>query len=252
MHSLAIGDFNSWMSISLPHPLNAAVIGANGGIGAALVAALAASDRVESVAAFARSAGIGAPDPKVASGLLDLLDPASITAAAATVTSPLDLVIVATGLLRDPEAGFAAARRRQARPELRRQRDRSGAGRAGLPAEAADRPPHCICRIVGAVGSIGDNRLGGWYAYRASKAALNQLIRTLAIEHARKNPLGVCVALHPGTVDTPLSKPFQRGVAADKLFTPVQAAARLLEVVDRLTPADSGGLFAWDGTRIAP
>ena len=79
------------------------------------------------------------------------------------------------------------------------------------------------------MGSIEDNRLGGWYGYRASKAALNMLVRSLAVELARTRPLAVCVALHPGTVDTELSRPFQRNVAEEKLFTPAYAAERLLE-----------------------
>ena len=107
--------------------------------------------------------------------------------------------------------------------------------------------------IIGArIGSIGDNKLGGWYGYRASKAALHQLIRTLAIEERRRNDRAVVVALHPGTVDTALSQPFQAGVRADRLFTPARAAVQLLDVIDGLTPPDSGRIFAWDGTEITP
>ena len=100
------------------------------------------------------------------------------------------------------------------------------------------------------VGSIGDNRLGGWYSYRAAKAAQNQLIHTAAIEAARKSRALICCTLHPGTVDTGLSKPFQAGVKPEKLFTPERAAAQLLDVLAGLTPADSGGFFAWDGQPI--
>jgi NAD(P)-dependent dehydrogenase (short-subunit alcohol dehydrogenase family) len=100
------------------------------------------------------------------------------------------------------------------------------------------------------VGSIADNRLGGWYGYRASKAALHMLIRTAAVELARRNPMALCVALHPGTVDTGLSKPFQANVSGDRLFSPDEAAARLLSVLDRLVPEDSGQAFAWDGSRL--
>ena len=102
------------------------------------------------------------------------------------------------------------------------------------------------------VGSIGDNRLGGWVGYRSAKAALNQIIRTLAIELGRTHPHAILVGLHPGTVDTGLSAPFQRNVAADRLFTPDQSATRLLDVLDRLTPADSGGCFDHAGDRIVP
>ncbi|MEL0133620.1 MAG: SDR family NAD(P)-dependent oxidoreductase [Rhodobiaceae bacterium] len=104
--------------------------------------------------------------------------------------------------------------------------------------------------ISARVGSISDNRLGGWYAYRASKAALNQLMRTLSIELARANPNGCVATLHPGTVDTNLSKPFQGGVPADKLFTADYSAGCLWQVLDRLGPGDTGQLHAWDGSVI--
>ena len=104
--------------------------------------------------------------------------------------------------------------------------------------------------ISARVGSVSDNRLGGWYGYRASKAALNQLMRTLSIELARANPNACVATLHPGTVDTDLSKPFQGNVPADKLFTADDAAAHLWRVLDGLTPADTGTLFAYDGSVI--
>jgi NAD(P)-dependent dehydrogenase (short-subunit alcohol dehydrogenase family) len=100
------------------------------------------------------------------------------------------------------------------------------------------------------VGSIGDNRLGGWYAYRASKAAQNMVTRNLAIELRRRARGIICVSLHPGTVDTGLSKPFQRGVPGHKLFTPEQAAAKLLSVIDSLDGESNGKFYAWDGSEI--
>ena len=100
------------------------------------------------------------------------------------------------------------------------------------------------------VGSISDNRLGGWHAYRASKAALNQLLRTIAIEHARTSSEGIVIGLHPGTVDTGLSKPFQRGVKT--LFTPARSAGHLLAVIDAAAPAMSGRVYDWQGAEIAP
>ncbi len=102
------------------------------------------------------------------------------------------------------------------------------------------------------VGSISDNRAGGWHSYRASKAALNQYVRTQAIEWQRSNPASICVALHPGTVDSAMSAPFQRGVPPEKLFTPAFSAQALLAVLDRLEPEQSGRIFAWDGQEIAP
>ncbi len=100
------------------------------------------------------------------------------------------------------------------------------------------------------VGSISDNRLGGWYGYRASKAALNQLIRTLSIEWSRTARDSICVGLHPGTVDTALSAPFQGNVSAGSLFTPAHSAGALLQVLDQLTPAQTGRVFAWDGLEV--
>ncbi len=95
------------------------------------------------------------------------------------------------------------------------------------------------------VGSIGDNKTGGWYSYRASKAALNMLVKTAAIEIARKRPLAVVAALHPGTVVSPLTRP----VIGDRAATaPADAATNLLEVLDALAPDDSGGFRAWDGS----
>ena len=100
------------------------------------------------------------------------------------------------------------------------------------------------------VGSIEDNRLGGWYAYRASKAAQNMYTRTLAIEWARSRRNVICVALHPGTTDTDLSRPFQGNVPEGKLFGVERTVAQLLAVIDRLQPADTGQFLAWDGERI--
>jgi NAD(P)-dependent dehydrogenase (short-subunit alcohol dehydrogenase family) len=107
-----------------------------------------------------------------------------------------------------------------------------------------------LANVSARVGSIGDNRLGGWYAYRASKSAQNMFTRTLAIELARRAPNAICVALHPGTVDTDLSRPFQRNVAPGRLFDPDRAASQLLAVVDGLTPEQSGSFLAWDGAPI--
>jgi NAD(P)-dependent dehydrogenase (short-subunit alcohol dehydrogenase family) len=104
--------------------------------------------------------------------------------------------------------------------------------------------------ISAKVGSIADNRLGGWHSYRASKAALNMMVRNFAIELGRSNPVAIAVTLHPGTVDTPLSRPFQRNVPTEKLFTAEQSATYLLGVIDGLTPTDTGTLKSWDGSTL--
>jgi len=104
--------------------------------------------------------------------------------------------------------------------------------------------------ISAKVGSIGDNELGGWYGYRASKAALNMFMRTTAIEYRRKTPNTIVAMLHPGTTDTRLSKPFQRNVPPEKLFSVDRTVSQLLTVIDGLQPSDSGEFFSWDGSRL--
>ncbi|MBR9874873.1 MAG: SDR family oxidoreductase [Vibrionaceae bacterium] len=101
--------------------------------------------------------------------------------------------------------------------------------------------------ISAKVGSISDNQLGGWYSYRASKAALNMFLKTMAIEWRRTVKHGVVLALHPGTTDTPLSEPFQANVPLDKLFTPERVASDLLTLIEKATPQDSGAFWAYDG-----
>ena len=104
--------------------------------------------------------------------------------------------------------------------------------------------------ISAKVGSIGDNQLGGWYGYRASKAALNMFMRSTAIEYKRTCPRAIVVTLHPGTTDTQLSKPFQRNVPPEKLFAVDRTVQQLLAVLDRLQESDSGEFFSWDGSRL--
>jgi NAD(P)-dependent dehydrogenase (short-subunit alcohol dehydrogenase family) len=114
------------------------------------------------------------------------------------------------------------------------------------PALPRDRPVH-FASLSARVGSIGDNRLGGWYAYRAAKAAQNQLLRTLAIEWQRRLPQVCVTLLHPGTAATPLSAPFSASLAPSALFTPARAASHLLDVLEGQTAANSGAFLAWDG-----
>ena len=111
--------------------------------------------------------------------------------------------------------------------------------------------PFSFASLCARVGSIGDNRLGGWYSYRASKAAQNQLLKTLSIEWRRKYPLAIVSILHPGTCDTKLSKPFQTGVPKEKLFTPSQSCEYLINIIADQEPSDSGKFLAWDGSIIS-
>ncbi len=106
--------------------------------------------------------------------------------------------------------------------------------------------PFSFASLSARVGSIGDNRLGGWYSYRASKAAQNQFLKTLSIEWRRKFPLSIVSILHPGTCDTKLSKPFQSSVPKEKLFTPSQSSEYLINIISEQQPCDSGKFLAWD------
>ena len=229
---------------------SAVVVGASGGIGAALAAALVEEESFDRVHCFARSAR-GAEH-------LDLEDEASIAAAAARLApDPPTLVVVATGLLHEDGHSPEKAMRELDPGWLARQYAINAIGPAivakhFLPIMPA-RGARAVFAVLSArVGSIGDNKLGGWYGYRAAKAALGQLIRTLAIEERRRNDRSIVVGLHPGTVDTALSKPFQGNVRADQLFTPDRAAVQLLDVIDGLKAPDSGKVFDWEGKEVAP
>ncbi|WP_299647046.1 SDR family NAD(P)-dependent oxidoreductase [Sphingomonas bacterium] len=225
---------------------SAVVIGASGGIGAALIAAL--SEEGVQVRGFARSFG-GADH-------IDLANEASIAAAAAGLGVAPSLVVVATGLLHDGDAGPEKAMAGLDPIWLARQYAVNAIGPALVAKHFLPAQPRTGRTVFAAlsarVASIGDNRLGGWYGYRASKAALNQFIRTLSVEQRRRNDRSIVVGLHPGTVDTALSRPFQSAVATDQLFAPDRAAVQLLDVLDGLRPADSGKLWSWDGAEIAP
>ena len=241
---------------SFPDDLNVAVIGASGGIGSEFVRQLVDDERVARVHALARNP-VRHPARKVVSGRIDICDEESVGAAAAevTATGELDLVIVAAGIL---HRGAAIQPEKSLRDvDSRAMMDVIRINAIGPALVAKAFLPHmrrgsrsAFAALSARVGSIGDNRLGGWVSYRSSKAALNMILKTLAIEHAWRFPESIIAGLHPGTVDTQLSAPFQRRVPEGKLFTTSKSVRYMLSVIDRLTPADSGGVFAWDGSRI--
>ena len=241
---------------SLSSQSGVVVIGAMGGLGSAFVDLLREDPRVNAVHALSRHR-VGGGDEIVMPGVVDVVNEASIEAAAkrCEAIGEIDCVIVASGLLHRGDA---------VQPE-KRMRDLDAFAMHELmmvnaigPALVAKhflprmrrRGKTVFAAVSARVGSIEDNELGGWASYRASKAALNMLIRTLAIEQSRTHPNCACVALHPGTVDTRLSEPFQARVPEGQLQQPADSAARLLGVIDGLGPEDSGGFFAWDGTRL--
>ncbi len=230
-------------------PSSAAVIGASGGIGAAILRQLNRSPDFDRVFAFARREGPSTTP-------IDITDEDSIRRAVETIDVPLDLVVVATGVLYtdrfrpektmrqlDADAMLEVLSINTVGPVL--------VAKHFLPRLRKD-TKSVFAALSARVGSIGDNRLGGWLSYRSSKAALNMALKTLAIEHRRTHPASAVIGLHPGTVDTELSSPFQRGVPDGKLFTPDYSAECLLGVIDEATPADSGRVFAWDGEVVEP
>ncbi len=232
-----------------------AVFGASGGIGAALVAALAGQDDVAVVHAGARRPV--AATAKVRPFTFDYDDEASVAQACTALAQqgPLDMVLVATGQLTLPDGTPPEKSVRSlGQAALAQQFAVNAIGPALIMAHVPALLPRDRRGVFGVlsarVGSISDNRLGGWHGYRAAKAALNMLLRGLAIELARSHPQAVAAALHPGTVDTALSAPFQRGVKPEKLFSPDYSAGALLHVLERLGPADSGKLWARDGAAI--
>jgi len=217
----------------------ALVIGASGAIGAAWVALLQADARFARVIALSRRS----------TPAIDFDDEASVAAAAQALESqaPFARVLVATGTLHGPQ-GMPEKRLADLHYAALEQVFRINTFGPALLlrhfAPLLDRQHGVMALLSAKVGSIGDNRLGGWYAYRASKAALNMLVKTAAIELRRTHPGARLVALHPGTVASALSRPFR----GDELgVAPALAAQRLLQVLDGLRAEDSGGFFSWDG-----
>ncbi len=227
---------------------SAIIIGANGGIGRALADELASRDGFTVVHRLSRNSA-----PPV-----DLCEEQSIANAAEEIESaeaPPSLIIVATGVLHSKDKGPEKSLR-ELDPDWMLENFRiNTVGPALVAKHFLPLMPRsgrtCLAILSARVGSISDNRLGGWHSYRASKAALNMLVRNIAIEWQRRNPDAIIVGLHPGTVETPLSAPF-KGNPAHERFAPSQAAKQLLDVLDALNPAHSGQLFAYDGTLVAP
>ena len=241
------------------------VTGAAGFIGSRVAAALLArGDSVLGVDNFdpfydrsikeANLARVRSVSPAFECVELDICDEASVAAAAEAVSSQVgtvDLVFNATGVLMLDDAPPEKTIRRLDPQIMARHFQVNAIGPALLikhfaPLLAKDRRS-LFGTLSARVGSIGDNRLGGWMSYRAAKAAQNQVVRTASIELARTHPQALLVALHPGTVATPLSDPF---AGNRERLTPDRSASMLLDVMNGLTPEHSGGFFAYDGTPI--
>ena len=211
------------------------IIGASGGIGCALAQACAV--RGDTIVSHSRS-GNG----------LDLTDEASVEAVLGQLGGVFDRVIVATGALEidgaEPEKSIRAVTQKAMMDQFLL----NAVGPAlvlGRVARLLDKERPCVVAVLSArVGSIGDNRLGGWISYRAAKAALNQIVHTSAIELARSHPQSICVALHPGTVATEFTEKY---IGRHPAVSPTEAAQNLLAVMDGLAPANTGKFFDWAG-----
>ena len=255
------------MPSSFTSGCNVLIQGSSRGIGLEFVRQLlghAAPGRIFAACRTPQSApslvDLAAQDPRLELLTLDVTSDSSIRAAAATVAVQvprLHLIVNCAGLLHDHAAGISPEKRlADVEPDALTASFAVNAAGPLLVAKhfeplLAHGERAVFASISARVGSIGDNRLGGWYAYRGSKAAQNMFTKTLAIEWARSRRNVICVALHPGTTDTELSRPFQANVPPQKLFSVERTVAQLLAVIDRLAPADSGRFLAWDGTEIA-
>ncbi|MFN7094068.1 MAG: SDR family NAD(P)-dependent oxidoreductase [Burkholderiales bacterium] len=234
---------------------NIAVIGASGAIGSAFVHQLALQQDVEHIFAFSRSEATFAL-PKVTSGFIDVTDENSIILASQTITeySLCDLIIIATGILHQDLIMPEKSLRDLTRSKFEQVFAVNTIGPALVMKHffpKLKKDTRAVFAALSArVGSISDNQLGGWYSYRASKAALNMLIKNASIEMKRRYKQVIIVGLHPGTVESELSKPFQANIKPEHLFSPEQSAALMLEVLDRLTIEDSGKCFAYNGTEV--
>lgn len=227
---------------------SAVIVGASGGIGAAVCEAIVDEGAYDVVHALSRSGEAS----------IDIEDEASVAAAAARIAAgpAPSLVIVATGLLHDGDRAPEKSYRELDAAWLAKTLAVNAIGPALVARHLLPLMPRqgrTVFAVLSArIGSISDNRLGGWYGYRMAKAALNQLVRTLSIEEKRRNDRAIVVGLHPGTVDTALSRPFQGNVRPGTLFAPDRAASQLLDVIDGLKVTDSGRLFDFEGKEVAP
>ena len=235
-----------------------AVIGSNGAIGNSISENLLNDDSVDCVYKFARNAE-DKDTEKVKNVSIDIEDEESIKKAVQKLPDDIrfDLIFVATGILHNdddifPEKSIKDINSyRLKKVLLINTIGPTLVGKYFIPFLKKD-ARSTFAFLSARVGSITDNKLGGWYSYRASKTALNQIIKNFSIEIRRSNPNAIFIGLQPGTVKSYLSKPFEKNVKADKLFTPDYSAERLLQVIASLDSKDTGKIFAWDGEEIKP
>ena len=242
---------------SFNNDFDVVIIGSNGGIGNALLRELKKQPRVGNIFSCSRTHS-NEEENNTTNLNLDVTNESSIISAIEKIknkTQKIDLIIVATEILHQgddlqPEKSWRGLNEFN----LSRIFSINTIGPALVAKHFLEILPKdrksVFATLSARVGSIEDNNLGGWYGYRSSKAALNMMIKSISIELSRKNPEAIAVTLHPGTVDTELSKPFQNSVPDNKLFSPTVSANHLLTVIDNLDTNSTGKLFAWNGEQI--
>lgn len=235
-----------------------AIIGSSGAIGNAVAEILLDDDGVEAIYRFSRNDSNENSD-RVKNLFLDIEDEESIKDCIKNLSKDIkfDLVFVATGILHNDNDIFPEKSIRdisQSKLEKVLLVNTIGPALVGkyfIPYLRKD-SKSIFAFLSARVGSISDNKLGGWYSYRASKTALNQIIKNFSIEVRRSNPNAIFIGLQPGTVKSFLSKPFEKNVRPGNLFTPEYSATKMLEVIDNLSLEDTGKIYAWDGEEIQP
>ena len=234
---------------------NILIIGSSGGIGKAFIDVYKKQDINNKIVGLSR---LDKEDQEFldAHFFIDLEDEQLIENAAneAKTYGPYQLIIVATGALHGDDFSPEKSYKQISAKNLKKVFNINTFGPALIGKYFIplldNQNPSVLSFLSARVGSISDNKLGGWHAYRASKAALNMLIKNFSIELNRTNKLAKVIGLHPGTVDTRLSKPFQRNVPENKLFTPEFAASSMASVISNLHDNESGSIFAFDGSKI--
>ncbi|MDC0166314.1 SDR family NAD(P)-dependent oxidoreductase [Gammaproteobacteria bacterium] len=233
-----------------------AVIGSSGAIGSAFVDHYINDQSINSIFSFSRSS-IGIDNNKVKHFSIDIENENSVQDAAKSVEEiNFDEIIIASGLLHTNEFGPEKSIKDLKADNILKILNVNTVGPAIIGKHflpLLNKNNKSVMAFLSArVGSISENKLGGWYAYRASKSALNQIIKTFSIELKRTNPKAIIIGLQPGTVESELSAPFKRSVSKNKLFSAEYSASQLIGVIERVDESSSGNLISWEGEIISP
>ncbi len=231
-----------------------AIFGSSGGIGGAILKQLLTDTTIKEFHCFNRSLPDNHDDPRIINHQLDPLDETALGELENVLPDDLhfSLIFIALGILHDEQGLFPEKKLADLNTDNFAKAMQINSLAPALIIKHLQKfikrdQASVLAALSARVGSISDNHLGGWHSYRAAKAALNMLLKNIAIEFSRTKKQAIVIGLHPGTVATKLSQPFSSNVKADKLFTPEFSAQKLLEVITKVTVQHSGKIFAWDG-----